>query len=103
MKKVSAGNVRVDLKHRCTRVENTGQGVAQILPKSLGSQGFPDKIAIVRSPVFGFIVLLFTSLPGGGGGPTYTPFPGVHLRFKIVLGSLVKDARHIVSGHFNEI
>jgi hypothetical protein len=38
--------------HRCARVENPGEGVAQIF--AWGDQGFPDKIAR-GSPILAFI------------------------------------------------
>ncbi len=46
------------LNNRCTRVENPGEGVAQIFAKIPGGQGLPNKIAGV--PFLGFIVFLLT-------------------------------------------
>ncbi len=42
-----------DNLHRCTHVENPGDGVTQIFAKSLRGQGFPEKIAL-GVPYFGF-------------------------------------------------
>ncbi len=45
--------------HRCTRVESPGERVAQILPKSLESHGFQQKLP--RGPQFGFYCIFINT------------------------------------------
>ncbi len=55
--------------HRCTRVENPEEGVAQIFSKIPGGQGFPDKVARGWVPYLGFYCIFtnkfFENLHGG--------------------------------------
>jgi hypothetical protein len=50
--------------HRCTRVENPGEGVPDVfLPKSLrGGSRLSGKIAKGGPPILGFIAFLLTSV-----------------------------------------
>jgi hypothetical protein len=49
-------------QHRCTLVENPAEGVPDVfLPKSLGGQGFQEKL-LWGPPISGFIAFLLTSV-----------------------------------------
>ncbi len=73
--------VVVHSPHRCTRVENPG-GYLKFLPKSLGGQGFQEKLPGGGGPpISGFIAFLLTSFLKiclGGGVQFHTPLPLPH-------------------------
>jgi hypothetical protein len=48
--------------HRCTRVENPGEGYLMFLPKSLGGSRVSGKIAWGGPPILGFIAFLIKSV-----------------------------------------
>jgi hypothetical protein len=48
--------------HRCTRVENPGEGVRDVFAKMpRGGQGFQEKLPGGGPPILGFIAFLLTS------------------------------------------
>ncbi len=78
--------------HRCTRVENPGEGVRDVFAKiPRGGSRVAGKIARGGPPILCFIAFLLTSFSKiclGGGGvlfhtplPPYPPAPCVHLCF----------------------
>ena len=71
--------------HRCTWVENPGDGEAQIFDKIPRGRGFPYKIAR-GSPNLGFIVfLLKILLKFSWGALMFTPFPLIPLSALVFL------------------
>jgi hypothetical protein len=69
-------SLRLDSLHRCTRVENPGGGGTwKFLLKSLGGEGFQEKLP----PILGFIAFILTSFSkiclGGAVSYPSTPYP----------------------------